>query len=384
MSFITQFSKRGRCMNEAMSSIRYNFRILFGIAAFLTLIGLVFIYSSSSVYAAEKCGSSLYFLERQLIFLMCGAVGFILFARTPRKVLGRLSPLFFGGTLFLMLLTTFTSAGVRMHGSARWLTLFGFSFQPSEFLKLFLIMYLGFLFERKQESMTSLLHTYVPLLLILGVSFAILLRQPDFGTVITLFATAVMLFFLAGIRTSHLAWTLAGALPVVLYMVLFKAYRLNRILIFLNPWSDPQGRGYQIIQSMIAIGSGGLWGLGIGYSKQKYFYLPMQHTDFIFSIIAEEIGLVGSGVIVLLFAAFLYCGVRVALGLQDDAFAFYTSIGFVFLLSLQAVINFMVVSGLVPTKGLGLPFISYGGTALIASWCMLGFIANCVRSTKHT
>jgi cell division protein FtsW len=160
-----------------------------------------------------------------------------------------------------------------------------------------------------------------------------------------------------------------------------KAYRMNRILIFLNPWSDPQGRGFQIIQSLIAIGSGQTWGLGVSNSKQKFFYLPMQHTDFIFSIIAEETGFVGAVSIVVMYALFCFYGLRLILRI-DDMFAFFTSLGFILFISIQAAINLMVTTGVVPTKGLSLPFISYGGTALISLLCMIGFIVNAIRSIR--
>ena len=172
--------------------------------------------------------------------------------------------------------------------------------------------------------------------------------------------------------------TLLVTVPAGIFLILTKTYRLNRILIFLNPWSDPLGRGFQIIQSLIAIGSGSLWGVGISNSKQKFFYLPMQHTDFIFPIIAEETGFIGSCIIILLYFLFCYFGLKIALQLEN-LFAFFTTLGFVILISLQAVINLMVTSGLLPTKGLGLPFISYGGTSLVCLFCMIGLIANFAR-----
>jgi cell division protein FtsW len=170
-------------------------------------------------------------------------------------------------------------------------------------------------------------------------------------------------------------------LPAVIFLVLTKAYRLKRILIFLNPWSDARGSGFQIIQSLIAIGSGSTWGLGVSESRQKFFYLPMQHTDFIFSIIAEETGFVGCLLLIGLFVALCFYGLRLALAL-DRPFAFFTTLGFILFITLQTTINIMVTCGLVPTKGLGLPFVSYGGTALICMWCMIGFIMNCAREVK--
>jgi cell division protein FtsW len=189
------------------------------------------------------------------------------------------------------------------------------------------------------------------------------------------------LFFVAEFKLSHLLVTILCTIPVGIFLIFSKAYRLNRILIFLNPWMDPKGKGFQIIQSLIAIGSGKWWGVGISHSAQKFFYLPMQHTDFIFPIIAEETGFVGSLFIVGFFALFCFFGLRLALRLESS-FAFFTTLGFIILINLQAVINLMVTTGLLPTKGMGLPFVSYGGSSLLSLFCMMGLISNFVRSQK--
>ena len=366
-------------MTVSKDSLKSDFRFLLTIVSILTLIGFVFIYSASSVYALEKFGASSYFLKKQLFFAIPAIAGFIVFASIPINFLKRLSPLFFILSLFFTMLTFLPNLGVKIHGSSRWLNIFGFGAQPSEFLKLFLFIYVGFFLEKKQRKIRSFLHSYLPFLTILGITFIVLLRQPDFGSVVTIFTTALILFFVAEFKWSHLITTVICTLPIGVFLIFTKAYRLNRILIFLNPWSDPQGRGFQIIQSLIAIGSGNIWGLGISNSKQKFFYLPMQHTDFIFPIIAEETGFVGSCFIIVLFFLFCFLGLRLALKF-DNLFAFFTTLGFIVFISLQAVINLMVTCGLLPTKGFGLPFISYGGTSLLCFFCMIGLIANFVRS----
>ncbi len=368
-------------MAVPLNRLRRETRLFVMVAGALTVLGLLFIYSSSSIFALEKFGSAHYFLKKQFFFIIPSAIAFCAFAIIPLERLKRFAPWLFLGSFCLTALTFIPALGLKVHGSNRWISIFGFSFQPSEFLKLFLIMYMGFFLERKQNSIKSFLSTYVPFLGILGITSLLLLKQPDFGSVVTLFSTALMLFFVAECKLSYLFITALCACPAIAYLVLSKSYRLNRILIFLNPWSDPQGRGFQIIQSLIAIGSGNIWGVGVSNSKQKFFYLPMQHTDFIFPIIAEEIGFVGSVFIILLYAAFAFLGIRVVLLFQSP-FAFFTSLGFVLFITLQAVINFMVTTGLLPTKGLGLPFISYGGTSLMALWCMIGFIVNCARSER--
>lgn len=354
-------------------------RIFVTITLLLTLIGFVFIYSASSVFALEKFGSATYFLKKQLIYFVPSLLGFYLFSNIPLSWWKRKAPLFFLISLGATALTFIPACGLRVHGSNRWLAFGGLSGQPSEFLKLFLFMYLGFFLERKQHVIRSFWQSYVPFWAILCLTFVILLKQPDFGSVMTILTTAFMIFFVAQFKTMHLLYTLLLSIPVVIWLVASKAYRLNRILIFINPWNDPKGRGFQIIQSLIAIGSGNIWGLGISNSRQKFFYLPMQHTDFIFPIIAEETGFIGSMAILFLYFFFCFYGLKLVLQIKDS-FAFFTSLSFVLFISLQAVINIMVTVGLLPTKGLSLPFMSYGGTALVSIFCMVGFIVNAARS----
>lgn len=366
-----------------IDKIRKDLRIFLSITALLTIIGFVFIYSSSSVFALEKYGSEMYFLKKQLIYFIPSIICFFIFASISTSFLKKASPYFFLIALFLTALTLIPRFGLRVHGSNRWLNLFGFSMQPSEGLKLFLFIYFGYFLEKKQKNIKSFFQSYLPFLAILGITFAVLLKQPDFGSVMTILITSLILFFIAEFNMIYLIVTVALAMPAAIYLVFTKSYRLNRILIFLNPWSDPQGKGFQIIQSLIAIGTGSLWGLGISNSKQKFFYLPMQHTDFIFPIIAEETGFIGSCIIITLFLLFCFYGLRIVMNLTDT-FAFFTSLGFIIFISLQAVINLMVSCALLPTKGLGLPFISYGGTALICFFCMVGLIVNFVRTQRKS
>ncbi len=360
-------------------TLRSDARALLTLAGILTLCGLLFIYSASSVYSIEKYGIAHYYLKKQFLYLLPSLAGFFFFSLISFSWLQRFAPLLFFLSLGVTSLTFLSSGGVQVHGSSRWLSFAGFGFQPSELLKLFLFMYLGVFFARKKQVLHSLVYSYIPFLFILGFTSLMLLMQPDFGAAVTVCLTAFLLFFVAEYKTIHLLGTLALSLPIVTYLILAKSYRLRRILIFLNPWDDPHGKGFQIIQSLIAIGGGGLWGKGIAHSQQKFFYLPMQHTDFIFSIIAEEVGFFACSFLILLYVLFCYRGLRIVSQLRNP-FAFFTCLGFMVLLTLQAVINLSVVTGLVPTKGLGLPFISFGGSALLVSFCMLGFIINCVRN----
>lgn len=366
-------------MKEGRVRLKSDIHIFLSIIILLTCIGLVFIYSSSSVFALEKFGSAHYFLKKQLLYCIPAFVIFLFCAFMPIHVIKRFVPLLFFISLALTLLTILPACSLKIHGSRRWLSLCGKSFQPSELLKFSLFLYLGLFLERKQRYIQSFFHCYVPFMVVIGISSVVLLLQPDFGSVVTIVITAFMLFFVAEFNLIHLGLTVCAALPVALYLIISQPYRVNRILIFLNPWSDPQGRGFQIIQSLIAIGSGQWWGLGIANSKQKFFYLPMQHTDFIFSIIAEETGFIGSLLLITLFFIFFFYGMRIVTQLSEP-FEFFTALAFILFLSIQVVVNLMVSTGLLPTKGLGLPFISYGGSALLCCFAMVGIICNFCRS----
>jgi cell division protein FtsW len=356
-------------------------RIFLAIIGCLITIGFLFIYSSSSVYALEKLGSSTYFVKKQIIGLILGCMALIIARLIPLNVVKKNSPYVFFGSLFLTMLTLIPPFSLRIHGSSRWIKLGLLSFQPSELLKISMIIYVAYFLTKKEKKINSFVHGYLPFLTIVGLACLILLKQPDFGLAVTLGSTVFIMLFIAQFRAMHLLATCACALPILVGLVYFFPYRLKRILTFLNPWEDPQGSGFQIIQSLIAIGSGSFWGSGIAQSKQKYFYLPMQHTDFIFSIIAEETGFIGSALLIMLYILFLYFGLRIAWYLRDH-FAMFTTLGFVIFTSLQALINFCVTLGLVPTKGIGLPFISYGNSSLICSLAMVGLVINCVKESK--
>ncbi|MDR3646607.1 MAG: putative lipid II flippase FtsW [Candidatus Babeliales bacterium] len=369
-------------MYSNRSELIFNLRIFLAIVLALLITGFVFIYSASSVFALEKFGFASYFVKKQIFGALLGIVFVLITIKLPLNFIKKLSPLFFYGSLFLTALTLIPGLGQKIHGSSRWLSLAGFSFQPSELLKVSLILYVAYLLEKKIYQRASFAHSYLPLVFILVITCGILLKQPDFGLSVALAFTTFILLFIAQFKAIYLVSTILLSLPVLISLVLFKSYRLKRILTFLDPWQDSQGAGFQIIQSLIAIGSGGFWGIGISNSKQKFFYLPMQHTDFIFSIIAEETGFVGSACLIMLFVGFLYFGIRIAFKF-NDTFCVFSTLGFVVLISAQALINFCVAAGLFPTKGIGLPFVSYGNSALICSLLMVGLIINYVKNNSY-
>lgn len=356
-------------------SISTDLRIFVGIVLVLIVIGCIFIYSASSVYSLEKLGSAHYYFIRQLFGIFLGLVGSLVLQYIPINTIKKNTPYFFLASILVTACTFIPGLSRRVHGASRWFSIAGFAFQPSEVLKVALIAYLAYVLSKKNWSHASPWRDFLPLMAIIAVPCLLLLAQPDFGTAVTLAATSFMLLFVAMFHIKFLVLTFLALVPLAFGLILMKPYRFRRLLIFLNPWNDPQGSGFQIIQSLIAIGSGSWFGVGIGNSRQKFFYLPMQHTDFIFSVIAEEVGFVGSATLILLLMLLVHRGLRIALRTPDD-FARYLTAGFTMLIGLQSLINLAVATGLVPTKGIGLPFVSYGNTGLVVSLIMVGLIVR--------
>lgn len=358
---------------------KVDLKVLLFIVFILTFLGIVFIYSSSCIFAHEKFGSSLYFVKKQFFGFLLAFTAFIICSKVPLSFLKKMSFLIFAVSLLLTALTLVPGLGRSIHGSSRWLALPGLAFQPSELLKISLFLYLCKIIEKKRHKKFSFIGSYLPPLLIVVATTVVLLLQPDFGLVATLFMTFFVILFIFQLSWVYILVTFLSALPAAGLLICLTPYRMKRLFTYLNPWNDPQGAGFQIIQSLIAIGNGGFTGVGLSQSKQKFFYLPMQHTDFIFSIIAEEVGFIGSAVIVMLFSLFLYFGIKIALEL-NNYYAKMVVLSFSILISLQSVINIGVACGLFPTKGIGLPFVSYGNSCLMSSFAMIGIIANAVLS----
>ena len=352
--------------------------ILVGSAAILIAIGIVMIYSASAIYAYDKMGDSAYFLKRHLVYVLAGVFLGMAASSLDLGYLRKHSKHLMTGALILMVLVLIPHVGSSSGGARRWFKFLGFSFQPSEFLKLILIVYFADFLDRKRESLADIRHTVFPALVVLGLCSGLVFLQPDLGTAVTLALVALLLFFAAGFRISHLSAMILCAMPALAYAMLAKPYRRKRILAFFHPWDDPLGVGFQIVQSFLALGSGGLFGVGLGRSQQKLFYLPESHTDFIFSIVGEELGFLGTSAIVLLFIAFIFSGMVIVFR-SKNIFSQLLGLGLVGLIGFEAVINIGVSLGALPTKGLSLPFISYGGTALIANMTAMGFLWNLSR-----
>ncbi len=349
--------------------------LLFGSALILIAVGIVMIYSASAIYALDVMKDANYFLFRHLVYLAAGSFLCWLASRVNYHALRRHSKAMLIGILVLLVLVLIPHVGSSAGGARRWFKLFGFSMQPSEFLKLIIIFYMADFLDRKKEILNDLKHTVLPALFVLGIAAGLILKQPDLGTAVTVAMVVLTLFFAAGFRLQYLGGILAMAAPALLYLMLAKPYRRKRILAFFHPWDDPRGVGFQIIQSFLALGSGGIFGRGLGGSQQKLFFLPESHTDFIFSIIGEELGFVGAGAVIVLFMVFIFSGMIIVFR-SRSFFSQLLALGLVALIGFEAVINIGVSIGALPTKGLSLPFISYGGSALIVNLVVLGLLIN--------
>jgi cell division protein FtsW len=361
-----------------MRQIRIN---LFLVTAMLLAVGTVMIYSASSAFAFENYGSSAYFLKRHVVFLFIGLIAAVFCMSFDYGKLKNFSKPFLVFAIFLLVAVFLPGVGRSAGGARRWISVCGINFQPSEIAKLALVLYAADVLSRKQSEIKDFFYGFLPLVISLGICVALILAEPDLGTAVALSALIIIMAFIAGVNLKQIFMvTLPGAIGAIVLIAL-KPYRVKRIIAFTNPWSDPSGAGFQIIQSMIALGSGGIFGVGLAHSKQKLFYLPEAHTDFIFSIIGEELGIIGSAGIVILFGVFIWLGFRIAYSARD-LFGQFLAFGLVVMIALQVLINIAAVTAMIPTKGLPLPFISYGGTSLVYSLASVGLLLNIAKHRR--
>jgi len=346
------------------------------LASVLLLIGfgIVMVYSASSFYSLKKFNDEFFFLKKQAVFAVAGILILYVFSRIDARFLKYLAyPALIGSVA--MLIALFTSLGLTVGGATRWLDLGSFNIQPSEFAKISIILYLAYSMARKGEKMKDFSIGVLPHLIVIGIFFLLIKTEPDFGNALLIGILAFCMLYIGGARLHHLLGIFVLALPLVIYEVIHAGYRMRRLIAFLNPWQDLTGAGFQLVQSFIAFGSGGFWGRGLGNGRQKLFYLPAAHTDFIFSNIGEEVGFIGILFTVMLFVIFAwrgYCAVKSV----DDYFLVYLGTGIVMLILIEAAINMCVGLGTLPTKGLTLPFVSYGGSSMIVSCACAGILLN--------
>jgi cell division protein FtsW len=349
-------------------------RILFAITVALVLGGIVMVFSASAVFASENFQSPYYFLIRQGSWALLGLIGMCVLMHVDyhhyRRPIIVFTGLFLCATLLLVVFFLDKS-----HNTHRWLKLGVLSFQPSELSKISLVIFMAFFLERRAGKVNDLRHTLLPFGVVLLVFVCLIFLEPDLGTALSITAVAFILLFSAGLQYRYIGGLVLVALPALFYSVYFFEYRLRRVLVFLDPWKDPQGAGFQIIQSLIAIGTGGLTGVGLMNGKQKLFYLPEPHTDFIFAVIGEELGLLGGGVLLVSFGVFLWRGLRLSLR-APDPFGQFLATGLTVMVVCQALINVSVSLGLLPTKGIPLPFMSSGGSSLLISLAGVGILLN--------
>jgi len=341
--------------------------------------GLLMVFDTSALFSLQQYGSPYHFFLRQVVYAGVGMIAMVMLARTDYATYRRAAPLFLVAGAILLAMVFVPGLGKTIRGARRWIALGPVSIQPSEFVKLIVVYYLAAaLSERSRTESAHPFRDYVTYLAVVGVLLAIVYKQKDFGTTVIIAAITFVMFFLGGVKMRYLFATSLCALPALLYALIVYRYRIVRITSFLDPWRDPYGSGFQLIQSLISFGKGGVFGQGFANGKQQLFYLPDAHTDFILAVIAEELGLLGVIAVLLLFLLLLFVGVRVAVRAQDR-FGFLLASGITILISLQVVLNVGVVVGALPTKGMVLPFLSYGGSALLTNIAAMGMLLSVAR-----
>lgn len=358
----------------------YDVRLLFPVL-FLVGIGLVMVYSASSALALKKYGSDYYFLRKQALFSLVGIVALVVCRHVPYRLYRGLPYVLLALALALLAAIQFSSLGLSAGGSARWLRIGLVSFQPSEFARFALIIYLAYSLSAKIERIKDFYIGFVPHVLVLGMLTALICLQPDFGSAVILWMLTWIMLFVGGVRILHLLSPMVVIAPLGYLFMISAPYRVQRLISFWNPWQYASTEGYQAIHSLMAFGTGGIWGAGIGKGYQKLFYLPEPHTDFIFSVIGEELGLMGVMVIIVLYGLILWRGVSIARQ-APDAFGALVAVGVTSAIAIQVCINMGVSLGLLPTKGLTLPFLSYGGTSLLMSMASVGVLLNISAATQ--
>ena len=341
----------------------------------LIIIGLIMIFSTSSVVGQANFNNSYYFIEKHCVFIFVGIVAFLFGLFIPHDYYKTyLLPGFFG-SVFLLSLTLIPGLGVKIGGASRWLNIGVTAIQPVEIIKFYVVVFVASALNHKKEALVQFSKGLLPLALVILIPIMILALQPDLGNIGLILLVTGTLLFLSHVPFSQLAMVGVTAVMFVVGNIAMHPYQLSRIKGFLSPWEDQYGRNYHLVQSLIAVGSGGIWGRGIGESKLKFFYLPLQYSDFIFAIICEEGGFILAAIIIFLYGMLFYRGLSIARA-STTLYSYYLCIGLVLLLLYQAIINMAVVTGLMPVTGIPLTFISFGGTSLVMSMFFMGVIMN--------
>lgn len=355
--------------------------VLLGTILALLAIGFIMVYSSSAVRGYIQFDDSYHFLKMEIIWAGMGLVAMILSMMVDLRLLRRFAKPVLYIAIALLVAVKIPGIGRRVNGADRWIGLGPLSIQPSEVIKLSMVLVMSHVLALDPHKIQSFRKGVLPILGLMGVISGLIMLQPDLGTTLVIAATTFFLLIAAGARTGHILALAGTGLGLVVAAIAAAPYRMRRIFAFLDPWADPLGNGYQTIQALLALGPGGLFGLGLGQSRQKFLYLPENHTDFIFAMIGEELGFIGASLVVSLFFLFAWRGFRVAMK-APDAFTGFLAVGLTAMVSVQAMINMGVVSGVLPVTGITLPFISYGGTSLVFTMLGVGVLLNISREIR--
>lgn len=357
--------------------------ILFIIVLLLITVGIVMVYSSSYVYAQVTYADGAHYLKNQLVWALLGIVGMIVVMNINYKIYQKWAYPFFGLAVILLLLLLVPGVGITIKDATRWIGVGDFaSFQPSEIAKLALVIFLAKYLSKRQDNVKQFFRGLAIPLLVVGGVCLLILKQPDLGTAATIAGTAFLMLLAAGANIGQLGFLglIGGGLAAA--AIFMEPYRMRRIMAFRDPWSDPLGKGFQTIQALLAVGSGRVFGAGLGQGRQKFLYLPEQHTDFIFAVLAEELGFIGTTFVLLLFLVFMWRGLKIAIK-APDSFGALLAAGITIMVVLQALVNIGVVTGCLPVTGITLPFISYGGSSLTLNLLGIGILLNISRYVEE-
>jgi cell division protein FtsW len=381
---VVRSDEQPRTQRDAAASSRLNLWLLLIATAVLTVIGLTMVLSAGSISAVEGYdGNGFWYFQRQSIYALAGCLALVAIWRMPYRIWQRLAVPMMVAIIPLMVIALHRSAGTALYGAHRWIDLGPVTLQPSEFLKIALVTFTATVLTKKWKRLDEPMHLILPLIPILLLAAVLTIMQRDLGTTIILCGSVFLMLFGAGVRMRYLAVGGGVALAGGALLVFGEAYRRTRFLdAWLNPMADAKGAGYQLIQGLIALSSGGWFGVGLGNSSQKWDYLPNAHSDFIFAIIGEELGLIGAIVVLITFGVLLYAGIRIAIG-APDTFGRLLAAGVTGWIGLQTIINLGAVTGLLPITGVPLPLVSFGGTALVVTLAGIGILASVARGSAR-
>ena len=356
--------------------------LLFMSTVMLLSIGIIMVYSASQVTASERMADTFYFLKKQLLWACIGILAMISVMNIDYWRYKKLAVPFLITAFALLVAVLLPGVGKSVKGAQRWLGVGMLTFQPSEIIKLSLVIFMAWGLSQAKARLRYFTTGLLPYLIVLALACGLILMQPDLGTTIAAAGTVYLMFFAAGAEGKHLTYLALSGVGAVSLAIALEPYRLKRFLAFLDPWADPLGSGFHIIQGLYALGSGGLFGAGLGKSHQKYFYLPEQHTDFIFAVLGEELGFIGGALVILLFILFIWRGFKIALS-SPDPFASLLAVGVTSMIGLQAIINIGVVTSSLPITGIPLPLISFGGSSLVFTLLGVGILLNISKFTTY-